>query len=140
RIHLTKIAEVESPTAFAVRPGDDALYVTEQEGRVRVIHNGRVDAKPAIDLTADVKSGGEQGLLGLAFSNDGKLAYLDYTDSNGDVRVVEVDLGSGSRRQVLFVRHPFTNHNGGQLVMRPDGTLWIGVGDGGSEGDPNGMG
>lgn len=136
RVRLTRIATVTAPTAFATRPGDDAVYVTEKTGRLLRLAAGH--ATTVVDLSGEVSGGYEQGLLGVAFSLDGRLAYLDYTDPHGDTRVTEVDLTTGNRRQLLFVGQPFPNHNGGQLVVRPDGTLWIALGDGGSGGDPMG--
>jgi glucose/arabinose dehydrogenase len=121
---------------MAVRPGDAALYVTEKTGRLVRVEAGR--ATTVVDLSGEVSGGFEQGLLGVAFSADGRLAYLNYTDRAGDTRVIEVDLAGGGRRQLLFVEQPFANHNGGQLAVRPDGTLWIALGDGGSGGDPMG--
>jgi glucose/arabinose dehydrogenase len=139
-VRLTGLARVDSPTAMAVRTGDDHLYVTEQSGRVvRVPHDGGA-GQTVIDLRTRIRSGGEQGLLGIAFSPDGATMYLDYTDTNGDTHVDAVDIdvagATGNRRTLLTVDQPYSNHNGGQLVVRPDGTLWIALGDGGSGGDP----
>jgi glucose/arabinose dehydrogenase len=136
RVRLTRVATVTQPTSLAVRPGDPGLWVTEKTGRVLRIQDGSVQT--VLDVSGEVSGGFEQGLLGLAFSPDGRLVYLDYTDRAGDTRVVEVELVSGRRRELLFVDQPFANHNGGQLVVRPDGTLWIALGDGGSGGDPLG--
>src|SRR5205823_7075370 len=107
---LTMIARVEAPTAFATRQGDRAFYITEQVGRVRAIRDGNLDAQPVLDLTADVGSGGERGLLGLAFSPDGSKTYAYYTNRDGDIRVDEYAMAgnsvdAGSRRQVLAVDH-----------------------------------
>ncbi len=99
-----------------------------------------------LDLQDRVGSeGNEQGLLGLAFSKDGALLYVDYTDKNGDENVDEFavnngTIDAGSRRRVLFEKDPFGNHNGGDLVFDDDGMLYITFGDGGSAGDPNGNG
>ena len=87
-------------------------------------------------------SGGEQGLLSLAFDPDyetNRLFYVDYTDTNGDTRVVEYQAGGPApvrRRELLFVDQPYANHNGGQLAFGPDGRLYVGMGDGGGGGDP----
>jgi glucose/arabinose dehydrogenase len=117
--------------------------VAEKEGRVMAIREGRVDPSPVLDLSGEVSSGGEQGLLGLAFHPDGRFMYVNYTDQDGDTNVVEYTM-SGSRarsaRRVLRIDQPFSNHNGGHLVFGPDGYLYIGMGDGGSGGDPMGNG
>jgi glucose/arabinose dehydrogenase len=146
-VTLTEVSGgLESPIGFAVRAGDDALYVIEQVGRVRAVRDGELDPTPVIDLSNDIESGGnEQGLLGIAFSPDGKRLYLDFTDTNGDTRVVELavtDRGvdPASRRDVLFVDQPYANHNGGHLAFGTDGMLYISLGDGGSGGDPHGNG
>ena len=127
--------------------------MVERAGRVQLLLNGHKQSKAFLDMSGSVNdSGGEQGLLGLAFPRDyGKtgLFYVDYTTSNNDIRVAQfkrsagdpnaADAGSG--RTVLTIdHHAFTNHNGGQLAFGPDGFLYIGVGDGGSEGDPNNHG
>jgi glucose/arabinose dehydrogenase len=127
---------------MAVRHGDATLYVAERTGRVRAIRNGQVDPNPVVDMSTLTKAGGEQGLLGMAFSPDGKFLYLDYTDVKGDSHVDEYTVAAdgsvdpSTRRQVLFQSQPYPNHNGGSLVFGPDGYLYIGFGDGGSEGDP----
>ncbi|HEX5614917.1 MAG TPA: PQQ-dependent sugar dehydrogenase [Acidimicrobiia bacterium] len=136
---------LERPIAFAVRAGDPALYIAEQPGRVRRAHDGTVDPEPVLDLTGDITdAGNEQGLLGLAFSPAGDRLYLDFTDTAGDTRVQEFavrDDGSvdpSTRRELLTVAQPFSNHNGGHLAFGPDGMLYIALGDGGSGGDPQG--
>ena len=96
-----------------------------------------------LDLTGSVSTGGEQGLLGLAFSPDGGRLYVNYTDPAGDTRIVEYAFADGradpgSARELLIVDQPFANHNGGNLVFGPDGMLWIGLGDGGGGNDPQG--
>jgi glucose/arabinose dehydrogenase len=138
---LTPIATLQQPVAMAVRTGDPTLYVVEKTGRVRAIRNGQVDPTPVLDLTGQVSLGGEQGLLGLAFAPSGTHLYVNYTDTAGDTRVVEYAMAGGianlaTRRELLFVDQPFANHNGGTLAFAPDGRLWIGLGDGGSGGDP----
>jgi glucose/arabinose dehydrogenase len=124
---------------MAVRADDGALYFAEKAGRVVALRDGRVDPSPVLDLTGEVSQGGEQGLLGIAFSPDGDYLYTNHTDLEGDTRVTEwamEDGVAGSRREVLFVDQPFGNHNGGHLAFGPDGYLYVGLGDGGSAGDP----
>jgi glucose/arabinose dehydrogenase len=144
-VSLERIATVEEPLAFAFRRGDPALYVAEKTGRVVAIRDGHVSTRPVLDLSDSVSLGGEQGLLGLAFSPDGRYLYVNYTDVDGDTRIVGYAMQGdravlASRRQVLFVDQPYDNHNGGDLVFGPEGDLYIGLGDGGSGGDPQGNG
>ncbi len=143
---LTTIAKLNQPIAMAIRAGDDAMYIAEWDGHVRAIRNGAVDPTPVLDISRLTRAEGERGLLGLAFSPDGTKLYLDYTDLNGDSHVDEFTMGSNgqaspnSQRSILFQKQPFPNHNGGQLAFGPDGYLYIGLGDGGSGGDPQGNG
>lgn len=130
---------------MAIRPGDPALYVAEKTGRVAAIRGGAVARDPVVDLTGRVSLGGEQGLLGLAFSPDGRYLYVNFTDTNGHTHVTEFAMrgrgvAPGSERDVLVVEQPYANHNGGNLAFGPDGHLYIGLGDGGSGGDPHGNG
>ncbi len=140
KVKLTQIASnLDSPVAFATRPGDDRFYVVEQPGRVRIIDNGAVVKQPVLEVA--VSSDNEQGLLGLTFSADGKKLYVDYTDPNGDTNVDEYTMNGdtadvSSRRRLLFIEDPYPNHNGGQVTFGPDHMLYITLGDGGSAGDP----
>jgi glucose/arabinose dehydrogenase len=131
-------------TYIASNPAEPRrLYVVEQDGRIVYLVNGRVRGT-FLDLRNAVVSGGEQGLLSMAFHPayaKNHRFYVNYTDRNGDTRVVEFRSrrGKGIRstaRQLLFVDQPYANHNGGQLEFGPDGLLYVGMGDGGSAGDP----
>ena len=141
RFRLTPVADIDDPIAMAVRTGDDALYVTEHVGRVRAVRNGALDPKPVIDLRDTISAGGERGLLGMAFSVDGSQLFVDYTNRNGDTRIDAYPIRAdgtadrGTRRELLAIKQPQSNHNGGNLVTGPDGMLWIGTGDGGGAGD-----
>ena len=148
RAKLVEVAGVTQPTAMAVRANDEAIYVTEKTGRVRRIPRGQTanpaaaESSPVLDLSGQVSSGSEQGILGLTFSPDGSKLYVDYTDRAGDTRLVEYQFrdgraDTGSARELLFVDQPFANHNGGQILFGPDGKLYISLGDGGSGNDPN---
>lgn len=138
---LEPIASGFSRPIFLVSPpGDDRLFVVEQRGRIEIIENGVVDPVPFLDLSSLVSQGGsEQGLLGLAFHPSyatNSTFYVHYTTAaGGDSRVVEY-VGSSPIRTLLSVEQPFTNHNGGMLQFGPDGRLFVGLGDGGSGGDP----
>ncbi len=142
RIDLRRIAVLEQPVALAVRPSDDALYVAEKVGRVVALRDDSAEPEVILDITGEVSQGSEQGLLGIAFAPNGRFLYINYTDVAGHTHVSEfrtaddgVDIAS--RRDVLFVEQPYSNHNGGNLAFGPDGYLYIGLGDGGSGGDPD---
>ncbi|MCU1353078.1 MAG: glucose/sorbosone dehydrogenase-like protein [Acidimicrobiales bacterium] len=139
---VTYATGLVAPVAITWRHGDPRMYVAEQGGHVRVVYQGHV---VATSLTLTVSTGAEQGLLGIAFSADGTKMYVDYTDANGDTRVDEYTMQTykavvSSRRQLLFQKQPYVNHNGGQVVVGPDGMLYVSFGDGGGAGDPQGNG
>jgi glucose/arabinose dehydrogenase len=145
RVRLVRVAQLQQPVAMAVRPGKRTLYLAEQVGRVRAIRGGQLDPTPVVDLSAKVTAGGEQGLLGLAFSPDGRYLYVAYTDRDGNHQVSELTMRGqradpASERSLLHFDDPFPNHNGGQLAFGPDHRLYIAFGDGGSGGDPFGNG
>jgi len=158
-LQLTRVAQgLDRPTFVTALPGTDSLLVLEQGGRVRWLENGQLRAEPFLDLSSRVlSSGGEQGLLGLAFhprfSENGRF-YLHYSSvigsgiRSGDGVVSEftrrgaaATVDPASERRVLSVAQPYSNHNGGMLAFSPsNGYLYIGLGDGGSGGDPQGNG
>jgi glucose/arabinose dehydrogenase len=143
---LTAPLYVTQPRADTSR-----LFVVEQPGRIRVIRNGTLLATPYLDITGLVLSGGERGLLSMAFhpnyANNGQF-FVFYTDLNGNLQVARYTVSAnpdaastGSAQPILFIAHPsFGNHNGGLILFGPDGFLYIGTGDGGGGGDPNGNG
>ena len=127
-------------------PGDTTrLFIVEKTGAIRIWKAGAILPRPFLDIATRVSRGSEQGLLGLAFhplyAGNGRF-YVDFTDPAGDTRVVEFlvsgdpDSASATERQILFVDQPYANHNGGQIAFGPDGYLYVGMGDGGSGGDP----
>jgi glucose/arabinose dehydrogenase len=154
RVRLVQIGRFDEPVSVTGAPRSPGLlFVVQRAGQIMLVRNGHTQRRPFLDLSTLVYSRGsdEQGLLGLAFSPGyarNGLFYVDYTLPNNDVRVVQYhratptgDLAAAtSARVVLTIRHRYTNHNGGQLTCGPDGDLYIGVGDGGSEGDPDGNG
>jgi uncharacterized protein (TIGR03437 family) len=127
------------------------MFVVEQSGRIRIVKNGSAVAQPFLDMRARVSCCGERGLLGLAFSprfaENGSF-YVNYTDPTGNTVVSRLRVSAGnpdmadasSEQAVLRVAQPFSNHNGGNLMFGPDGFLYIGLGDGGSGGDPQNNG
>jgi len=138
------VSGLDAPVHAAAAPGERGrLYVVEQPGRIRVLEGGTVLDEPFLDITDKVRSGGEQGLLSVAFHpeyEENDLFYVNYTNNAGDTRVEEYhadagDAGDGSRT-LLAVDQPYANHNGGQVAFGPDGLLYVGMGDGGAGGDP----
>ena len=131
--------------------GSGRLFVLEKVGRIRIIENDQLLETPFLDITDRVGSNGnEQGFLGLAFhpayQENGRF-FVNYTDINGDTVFARFQVSSDpnladsdSEEKLLGVDQPFPNHNGGGLVFGPDGYLYAGLGDGGSQGDPNGNG
>lgn len=131
--------------------GSGRLFVVEQNGVIRIFADGVILPEPFLDIDEQVGSdGNEQGLLGLAFHPDYEqngFFYINYTDVQGDTVIarfqVSADLNladPASQKILLQVDQPFPNHNGGHLEFGPDGFLYAGLGDGGSQGDPRGNG
>lgn len=153
-VRLLELATYERPVGIAVDEGDSRLFVVEQAGRV-VASDDESDVVvfdiatvagatfDGIGVTFDGE-GAEQGLLGLAFHPEENLAYVNFTNGDGDTVVAEFVFDPvtyvfdpTTYRQVLTVDQPFSNHNGGGLAFGPDGHLYIGLGDGGSADDPD---
>ena len=130
--------------------GSNRLFVNEQDGVIRVVGtDGALRAEPFLNIRSRVLSGGERGLLGLAFHPgfpEKPRIFVDYTRVPDGATVIaefhaSADRADGaSERVVMLIPQPFANHNGGQLAFGPDGYLYIGMGDGGSGGDPFGNG
>jgi glucose/arabinose dehydrogenase len=142
---------LDNPTSLIFSgDGSGLLYVTEQPGRIRVIQDGALLDTPFLDITNRVgDSGNEQGLLSVVFPPDfaqSRKLYVNYTDEEGDTVVAGfiasadgLTADSQSEWEVLKIGQPYGNHNGGQLKFGPDGMLYIGMGDGGSAGDPQNL-
>jgi glucose/arabinose dehydrogenase len=141
RVKLTKVVSIDDPVAMAIRRGDGALYIAQRhEGTIRPVRSGNVGA-PVLDISNQISTGGEQGLLGLTFSPDGRKLYVNFTNTSGDTVVREYAFTTGratSPRNILEIDQPEANHNGGNLAFGPDGYLYIGMGDGGGGGDAHG--
>jgi len=151
---LQEVARGLQEPVFLTHAGDGSgrLYVVEQGGVVRIIERGRLRSQPFLDIHKRVRSGGEKGLLGMAFDPDFSANgwfYVNYTARRDGAlwtvisrfRAQDPRHGdAASEQRLLQVRQPFANHNGGQLAFGPDGYLYIGLGDGGSANDPLGHG
>jgi glucose/arabinose dehydrogenase len=149
-IALTPIVSGLSAPVFVTHAGDGSgrLFIVEQGGTVRIFRGGALLPQPFLDLSASISTGGERGLLGLAFHpkfKTNRLFYVAFTDRSGDFAVSELRVSAtnpnvrqpGSGRRLLTIDHPLSNHNGGMIAFGPGGYLYIGTGDGGGGGDPN---
>jgi len=154
QVKLVKVlGGLHRPVLIAAAPGDTSgrLFVIEQRGKIVVVRAGKVKRTPLLDLTGRLSTGNEEGVLGLAFhprfAENHKL-YVDYTDRARATHVVEYrtraddpdQVDPATARELLKVDQPYSNHNAGNLTFGPDGKLWVGLGDGGSAGDPHGNG
>ena len=129
--------------------GSGRLFVIEKAGRIRIFQDEQLQEQPFLDITDRVgSSGNEQGLLGLAlhpqYTENGWF-FVNYTDTNGDTVIARFQAtsdansaDSASEVQLLGIDQPYANHNGGVLAFGPDGYLYVGMGDGGAAGDPQG--
>ncbi|MCU1602671.1 MAG: hypothetical protein JWO22_3380 [Frankiales bacterium] len=142
-LQLQQLGTFASPVWVGPVPGDAAhLWLVERVGRVVEITSGGVKTGVVLDLTKLVSKGNEQGLLSLAFDpgfTTNHHFYVDYTDVDGNTRVVRYtwkDRQPVERTPLLEEDQPYPNHNGGLLLFDKTGALLVGLGDGGSAGDP----
>jgi glucose/arabinose dehydrogenase len=147
-VRLLLLGRFDEPTYVAAPRGDKRRFVVEREGRIRVVQGGRVLGTPFLDIADRVTTGGESGLLSMAFAGDysqSRRFWVYYTDNQGFLQIDQFRASAsnrnradpGSRRSVIRVPHHRSNHKGGQLQVAPDGTLLAGFGDGGAGGDPD---
>ena len=153
RVHASGFTQ---PIAFVQDPTDAAVqFVVEQRGRIRVVRNGTLQSSDFLDIIPAVRSGGEQGLLGLAFPPDAGLTgrfFVNFTNEAGHTVVARFrrssnpliadassrfDLRWNGAGAPALIEQPFANHNGGHLAFGADGYLYVGMGDGGSGNDPS---
>jgi glucose/arabinose dehydrogenase len=144
------VSGLRGPLDLQSVPSDaERLYVVEQGGRIRIVRNGQLQAASFLDIASRISSGGERGLLGLAFHPQfatNRRFFVNYTNPAGDTHISEFRAGSAdaadpsSERLLLEVAQPFANHNGGGLAFDGSGRLLVALGDGGSGGDPQNNG
>jgi glucose/arabinose dehydrogenase len=151
-VGLKRVGSFSSPVYVTAPPGDThRLFVVERAGRIRVVKDGRKLATPFLDISSQVSTDSERGLLSMAFAPDYKTSrrfYVYFTDHSGDIHIQELKRSKssanraapGARNLLTIAHHEFGNHDGGQLQFGPDGRLYAGVGDGGSGGDPHNHG
>jgi glucose/arabinose dehydrogenase len=142
---------LDAPVYLTAPSGDSRLFIVEQPGRIRIVENGKLLPKPFLDITSKVGYGGERGLLSVAFHPQYRangFLFVNYTNKHGDTRIERYSSSSADRnladpasaKLILAIDQPYSNHNGGHNLFGPDGMLYIGMGDGGSQGDPHGNG
>jgi glucose/arabinose dehydrogenase len=147
-LHLVRVGTFDGPVFVTSPPGDTRrVMVVEQGGRIRVVRGGRPLARPFLDISSRVVSGGEQGLLSMAFASDYATSHrfwVYFTNRSGDEEIDELvapsrdHANAASAKRVLVQSDNESNHNGGQLEMGPDGYLYAGLGDGGGANDQHG--
>lgn len=152
RLALEPVATtLTAPVQLVQPPGDARLFIVEQTGRIRLVKGGQLVDTPFLDIDARVESGGERGLLSMAFdpafATNGHF-FVYYTNLDGDIVVERYTAAGGAdvaspttSVPVITIPHPnHANHNGGLVTFGPDGMLYMGTGDGGGGGDPDGNG
>ena len=154
QLHTQVIATgLSQPVAFVPDPYfANTFYIVEQAGLVKVLRDGQMQSAPFADLRGVISSGGERGLLGMAFAPDvfsGRV-FFNFTNGDGDTVIARFVRTAQSPFQIVpasrfdfrwsggerVIQQPFGNHNGGNLAFGADGYLYIGMGDGGSGNDP----
>ena len=145
------VSNLEQPTSVvSADDGSGRLFITQKTGLLKIVENGSVLHIPFLDLTNTVSTDSERGLLGVAFhpnyAQNGRF-FINYTRQDGTTVIAEYAVSddpnvadASSEKVLLTITQPYSNHNGGDLVFGPDGYLYIGTGDGGAGGDPQGNG
>jgi len=138
---------LSSPVFLTAPDGDTRLFIVERGGSIRIVQDGGLLPVPFLDIGSRTTTDGERGLLSMAFDPayaENGFFYVYYTDLNGDIAIDRYRVSANpaqadslSALRILSIPHPqFSNHNGGLLRFGPDGYLYVGTGDGGSQGDP----
>ena len=149
RLRLALLGRFQEPTYLTAPPGDRRRrFVVEREGRIRIVRNGRKLRRPFLSIPDKVETGGESGMLSMAFAPDYETSrryFVYYVDNDGAIVVEQYRRSArspdstepGSGRVVIRIPHPRYNHKGGQVLFGPDGLMYLGPGDGGGGGDPD---
>lgn len=145
-ISLTQFASGFTDPVEITHAGDSRLFVVQQGGLIKILNaNGTTNATPFLNLSSIISTGGERGLLGLAFHPNyatNGLFFVNYTNTAGNTVIARYsvsanpNVASTTGTILMTITQPFSNHNGGSIKFGPDGYLYIGMGDGGSGGDP----
>ena len=146
-VGLLRLGSFDAPTFLAAPRGDSRRFVVQRGGTIVIVKGRRALDQPFLDVSDNVSTDGEGGLLSMAFAPDYKSSgrfYVYYTDREGFLQIDQFQRSSNpdradpaSRRSVMRVPHHRFNHKGGQLEFGPDGMLYAGFGDGGGGGDPD---
>jgi glucose/arabinose dehydrogenase len=147
-VRLLRVGNFDEPTYLTAPRGDSRRFVVERGGRIRIVKGRRVLEQPFLDISDLVSTGGESGLLSMAFAPDYEssgLFYVYYTDQQGFPTIAQFRRSDGnpdqadpsSRQTTMRVPHQRFNHKGGQIQFGPDGQLYAAFGDGGGGGDPD---
>ncbi len=141
-LSLVVLTEIDQPVDAAQRQGDPAIYLVSRSGTIHRFVKGALEPDLALDISDLTEGDGERGLLGLGFSRDGGTAYLNYTNRDGDTTITSLTVDArglfdrDTLQTLLTIAQPYANHNAGDIVIEPSGTLLVPMGDGGSGGDP----
>jgi glucose/arabinose dehydrogenase len=146
-LRYEEVANPSFPVQMTARPGDEPAYLITKDGRVWLFDGEGVSPEPVLDISAEVRDSGEQGLLSIALHpTDPTRLFLHYSDRSGNTVVSEFEMTDqgtadpGSEKVLFQANQPASNHNGGMLLFMPDGRLLLGLGDGGGAGDRFGNG
>ena len=145
-ISLTQFATGFTNPVEITHAGDSRLFVVQQGGLIKIVNaNGTTNATPFLNLSSIISTGGERGLLGLAFHPNyatNGFFFVNYTNTAGNTVIARYsvsanpNVASTTGTILMTITQPFSNHNGGSIKFGPEGYLYIGMGDGGSGGDP----
>ena len=150
-LNAIRVGEAEQPMVLISRPGRDDFFLGERKGQIKatkVNDDGSLTiGETLLDLSDEVSTAGEGGLLGMAFSKDGNEIFVNYTAKPMATKVSSFPLINGipssgikSEKKIIEISQPYPNHNGGHLLVDDDGFLLVGMGDGGAGNDPHGHG